>query len=79
MYQHIFIRNYQEKFKLKMIEHKVIRRTFGPKREKITRSWRQYHSEKLHKLYSSPNIIRMIKSRRMGWAGHVAHIYLWER
>jgi hypothetical protein len=50
----------------------VVRRIFGPKRDEVTGEWRKLHSEGLHILYSSPNIIRQIKSRRMMWAGHVA-------
>jgi hypothetical protein len=51
----------------------VLRRIFGPKREEDG-SWRKLHNDELHSLYSSPNIVRVIKSRRMGWAGHVAPI-----
>jgi hypothetical protein len=47
---------------------------FGPKRDDVTGDWRKLHNEELHNLYSSPNIIRMIKSRRMRWAGHVARM-----
>jgi len=47
---------------------------FGPKRDEVTREWRKLHNEALNDLYSSPNIFRVIKSRRMRWAGHVAHI-----
>jgi len=46
-------------------------RIFGPKRDEVTREWRKLHNEELH-MYSSPNIVRMIKSKRMRWAGHVA-------
>jgi hypothetical protein len=49
----------------------VLRRIFGPKRGEVMGGWRKLHNEKLHNLYS-PNIVRMIKSRRMRWAGHVA-------
>jgi hypothetical protein len=52
----------------------VLRRIFGPKRDKVTREWRKLHNEKLYDLYSSPNIVRMIKLRRIRWAGHVAHM-----
>jgi hypothetical protein len=45
---------------------------FGPKRDEVTGEWRNLHNRELHNLYSSPSIIRQIKSRRMGWAGHVA-------
>jgi hypothetical protein len=57
-----------------VFENRVLRRIFGPKRDKATGGWRRLHNEKLNDLYSSPNIIRVIKSRRMGWAGHVAHM-----
>jgi hypothetical protein len=52
----------------------VLRRIFGPKGDEVTGDWRKLLNEELHNLYSSPNIIRMIKSRRMRWAGHVARI-----
>jgi len=51
---------------------KVMRRIFGPRREEVTGDWRRQHNEELNDLYSSPNIVRVIKWRRMGWAGHVA-------
>jgi hypothetical protein len=50
----------------------VLRRIFGPNRDEDTGGWRKLHNEELHNLYSSPNITRIIKSRRMRWAGHVA-------
>jgi hypothetical protein len=52
----------------------IILRIFVPWRDEIIRGWRKLHSEELHNLYSSPNIIRMIKSRRIRWAGHVARM-----
>ena len=55
-----------------MFENMVLRRIFGPKRNEVTVEWRRWHEEELNDLYSSPNIVRVIKSRRMGWAGHVA-------
>jgi hypothetical protein len=55
-----------------VFENRVLRRIFGPKRDEVTGEWRKLHSEELHILYSSPNIVRQIKSRRMRWAGHVA-------
>jgi hypothetical protein len=52
----------------------VLRRTFGPKRNEVTGEWRRLHSKELYTLYSSRNIIRVIKSRRLKWAGHVARM-----
>jgi hypothetical protein len=59
-----------------VFENRVLRRIFGPKRDEVTGEWRKLHNEELNNLYSSPNIVRVIKSRRMGWAGHVAR--MWE-
>jgi hypothetical protein len=53
---------------------KRMRRIFGPKRDEVTGGWRKLHNEELHSLYSSPSIIRMIKSRRIRWAGHEARM-----
>jgi hypothetical protein len=55
-----------------VLESRVLRRIFGPKRDIVTRGWRETHNEELRNLYSSPSIIKMIKSRRMRWARHVA-------
>jgi hypothetical protein len=55
----------------RVFEKRVLRRIFGPKRDEVTGDWRKLHNEELHNLYSSPNIIRMIESRRMRWARHV--------
>jgi hypothetical protein len=60
----------REECGLRVSENKVLRRIFGPKREE-DRSWRKLHNDELHSLYSSPNIVRVIKSRRKRWAGHV--------
>ena len=57
-----------------MFENRVLRRVFGPKRDEVTREWRKLHNEELRDLYSLPNIQRVVKSRRMRWAGHVARI-----
>jgi hypothetical protein len=54
--------------------NRVLRRIFGPKRDEVTGKWRSLHNKELNDLYSSPNIIRAIKSRRMRWAGHVARM-----
>jgi hypothetical protein len=59
----------REEHKLRMFENRVLR-IFGPKRDGVTGGWRKLHNEELHNLYSSPSIIRIIKSRRMRWAGH---------
>jgi len=64
----------REERKLKAFENMVLRRKFGPRREEITGEWRRLHNEKLNDLYSSPNIVRVIKSRRMKWPGHVARM-----
>jgi hypothetical protein len=55
-----------------VFENRMLRRIFGPKRDEVTGGWRKLHNEELHNLYSLPNIIIMIKQRRMRWAGHVA-------
>jgi hypothetical protein len=57
-----------------VFENKVLRRIFGPKRDEVTGGWRKLHNQELRDLYSSPSIIRIIKSRRMRWAGHVARM-----
>jgi hypothetical protein len=57
-----------------VFENRLLRKIFGPKRNKGTGEWRKLHNEALNDLYSSPNIFRVIKSRRMRWAGHVAHM-----
>jgi hypothetical protein len=57
-----------------MFENRVLRRIFGPRRDEVTGDWRKLHNEELHNLCSSPNIIRMIKSRRMRWVGYVARM-----
>jgi hypothetical protein len=62
----------REGHRLRVFENTVLRRIFGPKRDAVTGEWRKLHNEELHILYSSPNIIRQIKSRRLRWAGHVA-------
>jgi hypothetical protein len=64
----------REEHRLRVSENRVLRRIFGPKGNEVTEGWRKLHNEELHNLYSSPSIIRMIKTRRMKWAGHVARI-----
>jgi hypothetical protein len=60
--------------RLRVFENRVLRRIFGPKRDEATGKWRLLHSEELHNLYSSPDIIRQVKSKRIKWAGHVARM-----
>jgi hypothetical protein len=55
-----------------VFENRVLRKIFGPKRDDVTRDWRKLHNGELHNLYSSPDIVRQIRSRRMCWAEHVA-------
>jgi hypothetical protein len=57
-----------------LFENRVLRRIFVPKRDEVTGEWRKLHKEELHNLYSFPDIIRQVKSRRMRWAGHVARM-----
>jgi hypothetical protein len=64
----------REECRLRVFENRVLRRIFGPKRDEVTGEWRRLHNEELYALYSSPNIIRVIKSRRLRWAGHVARM-----
>jgi hypothetical protein len=62
----------RKEHRLRVSENRVLKRIFGPKRDEVTGGSRKLHNVELHNLYSSPSIIRMIKSRRMRWAGHVA-------
>jgi len=64
----------REERKLKVFQNMVLRRIFGPRRDEVTGEWRRLHNEELNDLYSSPNIVRVMKSRRMRWAGHVARM-----
>jgi hypothetical protein len=57
-----------------VFENRVLRRIFGSKRYEVTGEWRRLHREELNDLYPSPNVVRVIKSRRMGWAGHVGRM-----
>ena len=63
-----------EERRLRVFENRVLRRVFGPKRDEVTREWRKLHNEELRDLYFLPNIVRVIKSRGMRWAGHVARM-----
>jgi hypothetical protein len=62
------------KVTLRVSENRVLRRIFGRNKDDATGEWRKLHNEELHNFYSSPDIIRQIKSRRIRWAGHVAHM-----
>jgi hypothetical protein len=64
----------REEHRLRVFENRVLRRIFGPKRDEVTGEWRKLHNEELHDLYSSPNIIRIMKSMRIIWVGHVARM-----
>jgi hypothetical protein len=64
---------FREEHRLRVFENRVLRKIFGPKSEEDG-SWRKLHNDELHSLYSSPNIVRVIISRRMRWAGHVARM-----
>ena len=65
----------KEERRLRVFENTVLRRIFGLKRDDVTVEWRKLHNEELNDLYFSPNIFRVIKSRRMRWAGNVARIW----
>jgi hypothetical protein len=62
----------REEHRLRVFENRVLRRIFGSKRDEVTGEWRKLHNEELRDLYSSSSIIKIIKSRRMRWTGHVA-------
>jgi hypothetical protein len=62
----------REELRLRVFENRVLRRIFGPKRDEVKGEWRKLHNKERHDLYSSPSIIRIIKSRWMRWAGHEA-------
>jgi hypothetical protein len=64
----------REESRLRVFENMVLRRVFGPKRDEETGEWRELHNEELNDLYSLPNIVRVVKPRRMRWAGHVARM-----
>ena len=64
----------REERRLRVFEKRVLSRVFGRKRDEVTEEWRKLHKEELSDLYSLPNIVRVVKSRRMRWAGHVARM-----
>ena len=65
---------FREERRLKVFENRVLREVFGPKRDEVTGEWRKLHNEELNDLYSLPSTVRVVKSRRMRWAGHVARM-----
>jgi hypothetical protein len=67
----------REERRLRALENRVLRRIFWSKRDEVREEWRKVHNEELNDLYCSPNIVRVIRSRRMRWAGHV--VRMWER
>ena len=64
----------REERRLRVFEKRVLRRVFGPKMDEVRVEWRKLHNEELNYMYFSPNIVRVVKSRRMGWAGSVARM-----
>jgi hypothetical protein len=64
----------RKEHRLRVFENRVLRGIFGPKRDEVTGEWRKLHDKELRDLYSSPSIIRIVKSRRMRWTGHVARM-----
>jgi hypothetical protein len=64
----------REEHRLRVFENRMLRRIFGPKGDEVTGEWRKMHTGELHNLYSSPDIIGQVKSRRMRWVGHVARM-----
>jgi len=64
----------REERRLRVFENRVLGKVFGPNRDEVTGEWRKLHNEELRDLYSLPNFVRVVKSRRMRWAGHVAHM-----
>ena len=64
----------REECKLRVFNNRVLRRIFGPKKDKVTAEWRKLHNEELNELYTSPNIFQVIKLRRMRWMGHVTRL-----
>ena len=64
----------REERRLRVFENRMLRRVFGPKRDEVTGEWRKLHNEELSNLCSLPNVVRVVNSRRMRWAGHVARM-----
>jgi hypothetical protein len=64
----------REERRLRVFVNRVLRRVFGPERDEVAEEWRKLHNEELNDLYSLPNIVRVVKSRIMRWAGHVVHM-----
>ena len=65
---------FRKELRLRVFENRVLRRIFGPKKDEVTGEWMKLHNTELNDMYCSPNILRMIKSRKLRWAGHVASV-----
>jgi hypothetical protein len=74
LYRYVLSLTLREEHRPRVFENRVLRRIFGPNRDEVTGEWRKLHNEELRDLYSSPSIIRIIKSKGMEWAGHVARV-----
>ena len=65
---------FREEHRLWVFENRALRRIFGPRGEEVTAAWRKWHNEELNDMYCSPNIVQVIKTRKMRWVGHIAHM-----
>jgi hypothetical protein len=70
----VLFQSLREEHRLRPFQNKMLRKIFGPKRDEVTGEWSRLHNKELYAVYASPNVFRMIKSRRLRWAGHVARM-----